>query len=208
MSIFTGKDGYNSKAVWRQRTETALRERGPLYEYDLGLEDQSACIGWIKSFLSSHPLTHVLEVGSGFGKWAKVLANHYLTYTGLEVIPARVQHATALYGSKAVRFENLSDEQYCGKYDVVLSVTVLQHVTVPEAVELLRIIARHLTPTGSALLAEWRIWDITVEEAERRYADPKCSAHMIPKPLSYLQAAVPELVWHGEPGQFVIRKAA
>jgi 2-polyprenyl-3-methyl-5-hydroxy-6-metoxy-1,4-benzoquinol methylase len=208
MSIFTGKNGYNSISEWTSRSEQALRTRGELYTYDLGLEDKSPCVDWIKNTLlryGSKP--DVLEVGSGFGKWAKVLDGYYNTFTGLEAVAARVEHSQKLYGSPTVTFENLSPDTNLGRlFEVILSVTVIQHVTVPEAVGLLRVIERHLAPGGQALLAEWRIWDISVGAAEERYAEPSCSAHMIPKPLGYLQNAVPELSWSGDNGCFVLRR--
>jgi SAM-dependent methyltransferase len=207
MSIFTGKNGYNSISEWTSRSEQALRTRGELYTYDLGLNDKSPCVEWIKTQLQRRSKPDVLEVGSGFGKWAKVLDGYYKTYTGLEVVTARVAHSRKLYGSPTVTFECLTPHIKLDRlFNVILSVTVIQHVTVPEAIGLLRVIERHLAPGGQALLAEWRIWDITVAEAEARYADPSCSAHMIPKPLGYLQNAVPELVWSGDNGCFVLRR--
>lgn len=196
MSIFTGKGGYDSTKMWEERSALALRTRGPLYHYDLGDEDKHPCIEWFKQELDARPGADVLEIGCGFGHWAKALDGHFKTYTGVDPILSRINHAAALYAREGVRFASIPGAYNLRRhFDVILCVTVIQHLALDKSVQVLAAIARHLKLDGVALLAEGRLWDITLEEAERRYAEEGNAVHMIPKPISLLKEAVPELEW-------------
>lgn len=202
MSIFTGKAGYSARPFWEERTRKA-----GMFDYDSGAgqhEGNDPCMRWLRSQLHDRP--HVLEIGCGFGKYARALADLYASYTGVDPVQARVDYCRKTFPKCA--FHNTEDTAPGGYLaDVVMSATVIQHLTVPEAVNCLLMAEAFLKPGGRVLLAEWRIWDISLEDAERRYAEPSCPPHMIPKPISVLQAAVPRLKWEGVEGQFILRSA-
>lgn len=210
MSIFTGKDGYNSDRMWKERSARALNSDAELYDYDSRLLPDDPIYMWLKKkFIQQSTYPNVLEIGCGFGRWAKALHAVCASYVGVDVVPARVDYTTKrLQYLSDTEFRLVSGEWDLGrKFDVVLSITVLQHLLIPEAAVELRAIERHLAPGGEALLAEWRIDDITLAEAERRYAVPGCPAHMIPKPLGMLKSYAPTLDWFEDgPGYWILRR--
>jgi 2-polyprenyl-3-methyl-5-hydroxy-6-metoxy-1,4-benzoquinol methylase len=157
----------------------------------------------LKSKLAELPTNpDVLEIGAGFGKWAEALKGLYASFTGVDVTLARIEHAKKIRGGPNVSFHHIPtpDWNLGRKFPVVLSITVIQHLLMPQAIDVLKGIERHLAPGGTAILAEGRIYDITLAEAEARYRDSANAAHMIPKPLALLKEAVPELRWYQESG--------
>lgn len=214
MNIYTGKDGYNSAQLWAERSRSALDERGTLYAYDVrGTESPNAKenADWIKTELAKHSWPPaVLEIGSGFGKWAGELRGQYSEFVGAEIIPERVRHARELYAGEPVSFYRIENPTWdIGiKFPVVLVITVIQHLLVPDAIDVLQGVARHLQPGGVALIIDDCIFPGMEEaEANQRYGSA-CAAHMIPKPLSILQAAAPELTWEQKGNnKFVVRPA-
>lgn len=201
MSIHTGKDGYDSLTMWTERSAKALADKsGPLYAYDANT-GYDETVPWLRGKLAAMNKPRVLEIGSGFGRWAGVLRDLYGSFTGVDVVPSRVKHAQELYPDVKFRLIEQGKPWDLGeRFDVVMSITVIQHVTLPLAEDIVRHIAQHLRVGGVALLAEGRLWDIDEAEAEARYADGKTAAHMIPKPISALRAAAPELAWTIEGG--------
>jgi len=210
MSIFTGKDGYNSDRLWKERSARALTTDAELYNYDSQLLPDDQIYGWLRrQLVKFKALPTMLEIGSGFGRWAKALHAVCDSYVGVDVVPARVAHtAEKLKYLSDTEFRLVSGEwDLARRFDVILSITVLQHLLMPEAAAELRAIERHLAPGGVALLAEWRIDDITLAEAERRYADPSCPSHMIPKPLGMLKSYAPTLDWFEDgAGYWILRR--
>jgi 2-polyprenyl-3-methyl-5-hydroxy-6-metoxy-1,4-benzoquinol methylase len=207
MSIFTGKNGYSSGVEWHRRSLKALGGDAALYDYDTRLLPDDPILKWLKQQLAGTSL-RILEIGAGFGRWAVGLQGLYSSYTGVDVVLERVAHAAWLRGGLPnATFLYVENEWNLGcRFDVVLSVTVLQHLLMPQAAMLLRSIERHLVPGGVALLAEWRIMDDTLAAAEAAYAAPTCPSHMIPKPLGMLMGFAPSLEWSGSNGQWLLRK--
>lgn len=210
MSISTGKLGYDSRAYWKERTLEALRNnKALLYEYDTGAKDDDT-VRVIKKQLSLlPPAPAILEIGSGFGKWARVLRGMYSEFVGAEVIEERVEFARKNNEWPGVSFYQIfhDDWHIKRKFDVVMSITVIQHLTLPQGIEVLKAIDRHLAPTGTAILCEGRIWEITMEEAEEKYKEAGNSFHMIPKPIKVLMDAVPTLNWIKRDGTlYLLRK--
>lgn len=204
-AIDEGKDGYQPFRFWTERTEKALTDP-ELYRYDTGQYDNDAYIPWIKGILDSRLLGHVLEVGTGFGRWADVIRGRYRTFTGVDPIQRRVLHANRVFGAPNVSFWHTDHKFPPASFDTILSVTVIQHLTMPEAVGVLRLIAEYLKPDGVALLAEGRLYQFASEDdADKLYLDRKTPSHMIPKSIPALRAAVPQLAWSGEKGRYTLR---
>jgi 2-polyprenyl-3-methyl-5-hydroxy-6-metoxy-1,4-benzoquinol methylase len=211
MSIFTGKDGYNSAVSWAERSDVDRLRRTGKYEYETALYDgPDPAIAWVRGKLATLPPNpDILEVGSGFGGWAIKLAGLYATFTGAEVMPERVAHARAIRKGPGISFHQIDGPAWnLGRlFPVVMTITVIQHLPVPLAIDVLKAVDRHLAPGGTALLAEGRIYDCTIAEAEALYAQVDCAPHMIPKPLRLLQEAVPTLSWEREGGiRHILRK--
>lgn len=209
MSIFKGKDGYDSNVSWAERSDVARLKRIGQYEYETGLSDgQDPVTGWLRGKLAPIQSPDILEVGSGFGGWSEKLAGLYNSFTGAEVMKERVEQARLLRTRPGVKFYHVQHPFDLDQtFDVVLSITVIQHLPVPQAIHCLQAISRHLKDDGVAFMSEGRIYDCTVAEAEKMYAQSTTAAHMIPKPLSLLQEAVPDLSWEREGGiRFILRK--
>ncbi len=71
----------------------------------------------------------VLEIGCGIGRWAGYLQNHGLSYTGIDISPKMVEIArkrvpSAAFFTMSADALAIEDE----KVDLVVSVTVLQHI--------------------------------------------------------------------------------
>lgn len=220
MSIFTGKNGYNSSQSWAERSDVERLKRSGKYEYETGLNDgPDPVTSWLRDKIIQLPLRStypdgqcqpdILEVGSGFGGWSEKLAGLYHSFTGAEVMEERVNHARLIRTRPNVSFHHITDPDFDlgRKFDVVISITVIQHLPMPLAINCLKAISRHLRPDGVAFMSEGRIYDCTVEQAEAIYADEKVAAHMIAKPIGVLQEAVPDLIWEREGGiRFILRK--
>src|SRR5690242_16496709 len=130
MSIFTGKNGYSSDAMWRERSDVALLKKNGLYEYEAGTNDgPDAAIAWLRHKLGNlKQKPFVLEIGSGFGGWAVKLEGLYETYLGAEPQYERFIHSLRLRGGLPnVSFCHIPNGEWdlsqC--FDVVLLVTVL-----------------------------------------------------------------------------------
>ena len=205
---------YEPLDYWTKRTRKLLDTDDPvLVHRDRSLQVDGATLNWLRlqlQQLDRHP--RLLEVGCGFGRWAALLQGCYADYIGVDIVQARIDAAQAAYGDLALDFICVAPD---GKWDiqapddvipvdVVMSITVLQHVNFDTAVRLLQSMARHLKPGGLALLAEWRLFDEPRAAIEAREHE----LHMIPKSIPALREAVPEFTWEGRQGRFVLRKAA
>lgn len=199
MSIHYGKNEYNARRLWQARSELALKERGALYEYDVigtASENADQNVAWLRAKVEKFNQPQVLEIGSGFGKWASALHGLYQCFEGVEVIAERVQHALDLHRTNGnVFFHHKPDPTWNlgRKFGVIIIVTVLQHLVVPDAVKVLQCAERHLADNGLLFIIDDCIHDITLEEAEFKYETSANAAHMVPKPLSVLEEAVPQL---------------
>ncbi len=105
--------------------------------------------------------TRVLDVGCGVGRWSLKLAARGASVTGIDhsatMIAAARQRAQARRLSERCRFlvQDLAALEAGQRYDLVLSVTVLQHILDPAALRasLLRMV-RHLDRNGLLVLLE------------------------------------------------------
>lgn len=211
MSIFTGKAGYNSFQSWAERSDVARLKSIGQYEYETGIQDgRDPITVWLRNKLAILPPNpDILEVGSGFGGWSVKLGGLYKSFTGAEVMAERVEHARKIRTGSNVVFHHIPrpDWNLNHKFPVVICITVIQHLPVPQAIDVLKGIDRHLADDGVALLSEGRIFDFTLADAEALYASKQTAAHMIPKPLYLLKEAVPNLTWEREGGlRFILRR--
>lgn len=210
MSIFKGKNGYDSNAAWTERSRVDELRRIGQYEYETALTDgPDPCITWLREELGKLPANpDILEVGSGFGGWSKKLEGLYNTFTGAEVMAERVAHARSIRKGDNISFHHIAspDWNLSRTFPVIICITVIQHLPVPFAIDVLKAIERHLAPGGTALMSEGRIYECSIEEAEMMYSSPTTAEHMIPKPLSLLHAAVPSLEWEYRGLRHVLRR--
>jgi len=199
MSIWTGKKGYNSAKDFEQRTKKVLeKKRSKSFRKDVGaLDKDGRVVSRIRNKIKELDKPEILEVGCGYGRWSKSLEGLFSSYMGVDITKDRINYAIKNYGSENVEFTHVGGEWNLGKkFDVILSLMVIQHLTMPTAITLLKQIAKHLKPDGVVILHEGRLGYFTEKEAEKKYASDDCPWHMIYKPIGLLEKEVPTLKWH------------
>lgn len=121
------------------------------------------CCQWLalRRWLDVPKGARVLDVGCGVGRWSRRLARRGATVTGIDLSPTMIAQARerAIAGgvNERCRFEtqDLSALSAGDEFDLVLGVTVLQHILDPQALrEAVRRMTAHLAPGGRMVLLE------------------------------------------------------
>ncbi|TLZ20880.1 MAG: class I SAM-dependent methyltransferase, partial [Gammaproteobacteria bacterium] len=105
--------------------------------------------------------TSVLDVGCGVGRWSRELACRGARVTGIDLSPTMIAQAKRRAAAQGVagrcRFlvQDLALLDAGQKFDLVLGVTVLQHILDPQTLRnaMQRMVA-HLAPRGMLILLE------------------------------------------------------
>lgn len=200
MSIWTGKNGYDSKLDCKIRTEKALSYDHKLFEIDAGPHSPTDdAVIWLKYYLSDRfelPVRKMLDAGCGYGRWSQTLKSYYENYLGVDQNEDRIEYALDNFSAPGCSFHHVDgDWNLEEKFDVILSLMTIQHLTVQETIAFLKCLYKHLADGGAIVLHEGRLnfWDEA--KAEEEYMSDRCPAHMIYKPIPLLQDQVPELSW-------------
>ena len=159
---------YQPSAYWEDRAQRFAGEGAGLaavcaygmpefYNRAIQLEQRLALRPW----LDVKPGTRVLDVGCGVGRWSRLLAARGARVTGVDLSPtmiAQAQRRAAAAGLAdrcSFRVQDLAKLELEEQFDVVLGVTVLQHILDPE---LLRAAVQGMTarlaPGGRMILLE------------------------------------------------------
>jgi len=193
---------HNSTKYWMDRTAKELRGESRSLAKDQDLDKLGPqYIKWLRGRLKELDKPSVLEVGCGFGRWSEALDGLYSRFVGGDIVPARIEYANKTYIRDDRAFHTLSPDgkwTLGEKFDVVVFITVIQHLPLDLAVELLKTARRHLKEGGRLILMEWRIFD------DKDQFPAGAPAHMISKLKTDLEAAVPDLGWSGSEGRFVL----
>ena len=100
-------------------------------------------------------LARALDHGCGVGDFCSVLAQHVDAVVGYDPSPEVVARAAQLNAAANVRYGSSADEVWAGRYDLILSITVLQHVV--DDTELQALVQRFgqaLNPGGRIVVLE------------------------------------------------------
>lgn len=127
------------------------------YNRVIDLEQRLALAPW----LSVAPGARILDVGCGVGRWSRLLATRGATVTGVDISPTMIDEARrrALNDGVADRcrfaVSDISALEVEGEFDLVLGVTVLQHILDSGALRAaLEGMAVRVAPTGRLVLLE------------------------------------------------------
>ena len=115
----------------------------------------------LEPWLDSRPGMRALDVGCGVGRWSRLLAARGATVTGVDISPTMISEARRRAAHTGVlercRFEtqDLAELDAGKPFDLVLGVTVLQHILDPATLRrALRRMTDHLAPDGRMVLLE------------------------------------------------------
>ena len=112
-------------------------------------------------WLKVAPGTRVLDVGCGVGRWSRLLASRGACVTGIDLSPTMIAEARrraaidGLAGRCHFVVQDSASLDVPGRYDMILCVTVLQHILDVGALRsALRRMADHLVPGGRLVILE------------------------------------------------------
>lgn len=115
----------------------------------------------LRPWLDIEPGTRVLDVGCGVGRWSSLLAARGGQVTGMDLSPTMIaeaqRRASAMNVAGRCRFlvQDLAQLDVRETFDLVLGVTVLQHILDPPALRAaVRRMSDHLAPGGRMVLLE------------------------------------------------------
>jgi SAM-dependent methyltransferase len=115
----------------------------------------------LRRWLRVRPGTSVLEIGCGVGRWSLRLAQRGAVVTGMDLSQRMVLEARRRAGAQRLAgrcnfvVADISSPGLRGRFDVVLGVTVLQHLLDPAQFERAVLnIRRFLAPGGRAIVLE------------------------------------------------------
>ncbi|MDP9065987.1 MAG: class I SAM-dependent methyltransferase [Pseudomonadota bacterium] len=105
--------------------------------------------------------SRVLDVGCGVGRWSRWLATRGAVVTGVDLSPTMIAEAQRRASADGIadrcefRVDDLSTLDLGKRYDVVMGVTVLQHILEANALRAaFQAMRRHLAPGGRMILLE------------------------------------------------------
>jgi SAM-dependent methyltransferase len=115
----------------------------------------------LSPWLRVAPGTRVLDVGCGVGRWSSLLASRGARVTGMDLSPTMIEEAERRAHADGVsdrcRFlvQDLAQLDAGERFDLVIGVTVLQHILEPEALRsAVQRMSEHLAPGGRMVLLE------------------------------------------------------
>jgi SAM-dependent methyltransferase len=127
------------------------------YNRAIHLTQRMALARWLRI----EPGMRVLDVGCGVGRWSRLLAARGAQVTGVDLSPTMIGEARrrAAGAGLAERCRFLVQDSAAldleGQFDLVLGVTVLQHILDPQALRAaVQRITRHVAPSGRIVLLE------------------------------------------------------
>lgn len=159
---------YSPPHYWEDRAQRFAGERDGLaavcaygmpefYNRAIDLEQRLALAPWLKVKKDAR----VLDVGCGIGRWSRFLAARGALVLGVDLSPTMIAQARRRAAEQGVeercRFAvaDLAHLDLGEQFDLVLGVTVLQHILDPVAFRsALSAMVSHLAPGGRMILLE------------------------------------------------------
>lgn len=195
---------YDPFDYWTERTDWGTKSPKFLKRDKLVEGLDQATVTWVRTQLQARQNPSLLDIGCGFGRWAEVLEGYYSKFVGVDVVQARVEAAQTDWGRPNRGFQvipTVGDWTLEMTFDVILFITVIQHLPLDMTVAILKSATRHLAPGGVMLLVEWQLQD--VEETDIQDSG---TSHMIAKSIRQISREVPDLVWSGHAGRYILSR--
>jgi SAM-dependent methyltransferase len=160
---------YQPSTYWEDRARRFASEGAGLaavcaygmpefYNRAIHLEQRLALRPWLNKI---EPGTRVLDVGCGVGRWSRLLAARGAIVTGVDLSPTMIAQAQERARAQGVadrcnfRVQDLSKLDVGGQFDLVLGVTVLQHILDPVLLRAAVVgMTAHLAPGGRMIVLE------------------------------------------------------
>jgi SAM-dependent methyltransferase len=127
------------------------------YNRMIHLTQQLALAQWLRV----GPGTRVLDVGCGVGRWSRLLASRGALVTGVDLSPTMIAQAkrrarnSGLANRCQFLVQDLAELDVAAGFDLVLGVTVLQHILDPRALRAaMQRMADRLAGAGRMILLE------------------------------------------------------
>jgi SAM-dependent methyltransferase len=100
------------------------------------------------------PSSLALDVGCGTGRWSQLLSEHGFDVTGIDIQDSVIEANRLRY--PGIQFEacQVQDFRTTARFDLVSTVTVLQHLPYQEQERAVANLANLLTPAGHTLILE------------------------------------------------------
>src|SRR3989338_3885902 len=119
---------------------------------------------------------HILEVGCGSGVGCIFLGQHSAQVKGIDVNSSEIKEAEQINRRQNVTFEvcDLLDMESKEKYDVVLALDVIEHMTKRNAHGLLSNMTRHLKEDGMLVIGTPSVHSYKYQGALSRASHIKC----------------------------------
>lgn len=159
---------YSPPVYWEDRARRFAAERDGLaaicaygmpefYNRAIDLGQRVALSSWLRV----NEGTRVLDVGCGIGRWSRLLAARGANVVGVDLSPTMIAQARERAAAEGVaarcRFavSDLARLDLKERFDLVLGVTVLQHILDPAALHAaISALVAHLEPGGRMILLE------------------------------------------------------
>lgn len=127
------------------------------YNHAIDLEQRLALAPW----LNVPAGTRVLDIGCGVGRWSRLLAARGADVTGVDISPTMIEEARRRAKIEGVaqrchfHVSDISALDIPGEFELVVGVTVLQHILDPRALRAaLEALSSRVAPDGRIVLLE------------------------------------------------------
>jgi 2-polyprenyl-3-methyl-5-hydroxy-6-metoxy-1,4-benzoquinol methylase len=122
------------------------------------------------------PQDTVMEVGSGSGMGSIFLGQHCTSVLGIDVKQTEIDEACALNQRSNVRFklQDLFDPEFDEKFDVVVSLDVIEHMPVEDGNRFIEAKVQHLKEDGMLIIGTPSIWSYEHQSPISKASHVKC----------------------------------
>ena len=118
----------------------------------------------------------VLEVGSGSGLGSIFMSQHCVHVTGLDVKTTEVEEARLINRRENIEFiaGDFFEMKIEKKYDVIVSLDVIEHMPTKKGHQLLKTMAQHLKSNGMAVIGTPSVYSYDYQSPLSKASHVKC----------------------------------